>query len=57
VALLVGELRSRCGLQDIVSPHSSLSYEGIENVLEGFNEATIRVVLRLTADDVMHRAH
>jgi hypothetical protein len=51
VALLVGELQSGYDLWDIVGPHLSLSYKGLEDVLESFNEATIHVVLRLSVDD------
>lgn len=39
VALLVGELWSGYGLRDVVSPPLSLSDEGVDNMLEGFDEA------------------
>lgn len=36
VALLMGEIRSGCRLQDIIGPPSSLSDEGLEDLLEGY---------------------
>jgi hypothetical protein len=53
MALLVGELRFGCVLQDVVGPPSSLSNEGLEDALEGYDEATICVVHRLYVDDVV----
>lgn len=53
VTLLVGELQSTCGLRDVVSPPSSLSDEGLEDMLEGFDEVASHVVQRFSTDDVV----
>lgn len=49
MALLMGEVCSGCSLRDIISPPSSLSDEGLEDLLEGFDEMASRVVLRVSA--------
>jgi hypothetical protein len=54
VALLMGEICSDCSLWDIVGPSSSLSDEGLEDLLEGFDRVVSRVVLRVSAHDVVH---
>lgn len=53
VTSLVGELRSACGLRDVVGPPSSLSDEGLEDMLEGFDKVASRVVQRFSMDDVV----
>jgi hypothetical protein len=50
----MGELQFSCSLWDVVGPPSSLSDEGLEDMLEGFDEATSRVVLRASSHDFMH---
>lgn len=56
MVLLIGEFRSGCGLRDVVGPLSSLSDKGLEDVLEGYDEAVGRVVHRLSTDDITHIA-
>jgi hypothetical protein len=47
VALLMGEVYSDCRLRDIVNPPSSILGEGLEDMLEGYDEMVSRVVLKV----------
>lgn len=57
VALLLVEICSDCSLWDIVGPPSSLSDEGLEDLLEDFDRLASRVILRVSAHDVVHGVH
>jgi hypothetical protein len=52
----MGELYFGCSLRDIFVPPSSLLDEWLEDMLEGFDEVAICVVLRVSAHDVMRSA-
>lgn len=56
-ALLVGELRSDCSLREVIGPPSALSDEGLEEMLECYDEVTSRVVHSLSMDDIVHSVH
>jgi hypothetical protein len=55
--LLMGEICSDHCLPDIISPPMSLSDEGLEDLLEGYDEVSSRVVLRVSAHDIVRDAH
>lgn len=56
VALLMGDICSCFSLQDIIDPPLSLSDEGLEDQLEGYDEVASRVVLRVSAHDIVRDA-
>jgi hypothetical protein len=43
----MGEVYSDCRLRDIVNPPSSILGEGLEDMLEGYDEMVSRVVLKV----------
>jgi hypothetical protein len=43
-------------LQDLISPLSSLSHEGLEDLLEGYDDVASRVVLRVCAHNIVRVA-
>lgn len=51
--VFIEELWSGCGLRDVVDLPSSLSEEGLEDVLEDYDKATNHVVDRLSTDDIV----
>lgn len=53
MVLLVEDLRSGYGLRDIIDPPLSLCDDGMEDILEGHDEATNHVVDKLSIDDVV----
>lgn len=53
MALLMGEVCSGCSLWDIVGPPSPLSDKGMEDLLEGFDEMSSHIMLRLSAHDIV----
>lgn len=57
VALLTVEVCSDHHLKDIISPPSSLSNEGLENLLEDFDDVSSRVVLRVSTHDIIRVVH
>jgi uncharacterized membrane protein len=52
VALLMEEICSSHHLRDIIGPPTSLSNEGLEDLLEGYNEMASRVVLRVSTHEI-----
>jgi hypothetical protein len=56
VALMMGEICSGRHLQYIIDPPPSLSNEGQEDLLEGYDEVASHVFLRVSAHDVVHDA-
>jgi hypothetical protein len=54
---LWGEICFGCSVRDIVGPPSSLSNEGLEDMLEGFDEVASRVVLRVLSHDIVRGVH
>jgi hypothetical protein len=54
VALLVGEICTGRRLPDIVGPPSSLLDEGLEDMLEGYDDMASHVMLRVSAHDIIH---
>lgn len=48
VVLLMAEVCSGRRLKDIIGPPSSLSDEGLEDLLEGYDDVASHVVLRLS---------
>jgi hypothetical protein len=56
VVLLMGEIYSGCHLRFIISPHLSLSNEGLEDMLEGYDEMSSRVMLRVSTHDIVRDA-
>lgn len=55
-AFLVRGSLVHCGLYDVVGPPLSLRDDGLEDILEGYDEVTSYVVDRLSTDDVIHKA-
>lgn len=55
--LLMGEICFDCSVRDIVGPSSSLSNEGREDMLEGFDKVASRVVLRVLSHGFVHGVH
>jgi hypothetical protein len=53
VALPMGEICSSHHLQDIIGPPLSLSDEGLEGLLEGYDKVVGRVVLRVSTHDIV----
>jgi hypothetical protein len=45
-----------CNLQDLIGPPSSLSNEGLEDMLEGYDDLASHVVLRVFANDTVRAA-
>lgn len=56
VALLMAEVCLGCNLQDLIGPPSSLSNEGLEDMLEGYDDLASHVVLRVFANDTVRVA-
>lgn len=54
--MVVEELRSSCGLQDVVDFPLDVPDDGLEDVLEGNDEAASHVVVGLSADDIVRKA-
>ena len=54
MALLIGKICFDYSLRDIVGPPPSLLDEGLEDLLEGLDEVAIRVMVRVSAHDVVH---
>jgi hypothetical protein len=57
MVLLIEDLRSSYGLWDIIDPPSSLCDDGMEDILEGHDEAASHVVDKLFIDDVVCSTH
>lgn len=57
VALLVEEICTSRRLRDFVGPPSSLLDEGLEDMLEGYEDVTSHVMLRVSPHDIVHDAH
>lgn len=57
MALLTVEVCSDHHLKDITSPPSSLSNEGLENLLEDFDDGSSHVMLRVSTHDIVRVAH
>jgi hypothetical protein len=55
-ALLVRGALVHCGLYYVVGPPLSLRDDGLEDILEGYDEATSYVVDKLSTDDVIYKA-
>jgi hypothetical protein len=53
VALPMGVICSSHHLQDIIGPPLSLSDEGLEGLLEGYDKVVGRVVLRVSTHDIV----
>jgi hypothetical protein len=56
MTLLMGEICSDRRLSDIISLPLSLSDEGLEDLLEGYDEVSSHVVLRVSAHDIVRDA-
>lgn len=56
IALVIEELHSSCGLQDVVDFPLDVLDDGLDDVLEGYVEAASHVVARLSADDIVRKA-
>lgn len=54
VALFMGEISSGCHRRDIIGPPSSLSDEGLEDMLEGYIEVASRVVVSVLTHYIVH---
>lgn len=55
--LLMGEICFNCSVRDIVGPSSSLSNEGREDMLEGFDKVASRFGLRVLSHGFVHGVH
>jgi hypothetical protein len=53
VALLVGELQSGCSLREVVDHPSTLLDQGLEEMLEIYDEASSHIVHRLSVDNII----
>lgn len=56
MTLLMGEISSDRRLSYIISLPLSVSDEGLEDLLEGYDEMSSRVVLRVSAHDIVRDA-
>lgn len=56
VVLLMKEDCSDCHLKDIIGPPSSLSDEGLEDILEGYDYVASHVVLRVSTHNIVRVA-
>ena len=54
MALLVGELQSGCSLREVVDHLSMLLDQGLEEMLETYDEAASHIVHRLSVDNIIH---
>lgn len=56
MVLLMGEIYTGCHLQDIIGPPSSLSDEGLEDLLEAYDDVASHVVLMVSTHDIIRDA-
>lgn len=54
VALLLTKVCTGCHIQVLIGSPSSLSDEGLEDLLEGYDDVTNHVVLRVSDHDIIH---